>query len=66
MKKLNDNSQFQKAIDLYEHHITIENKQNTSLAVNQALKACTELGDIKCGKDIHKTLSASRMNNSSI
>ena len=35
MKKLNDNCQFQKAIDLCKDQIKKENKENTSLAVNQ-------------------------------
>jgi hypothetical protein len=63
MKRLNDNGQFGKAMSLYEDEIRKENKQSTSLAVNQALKACIELGDIKRGKDIHKSLSSFMANN---
>lgn len=63
MKNLNDNRQFKKAIDLYESEIKKETTQNTSLAVNQALRSCIELADIKRGKDIHKNLSVSMMNN---
>jgi hypothetical protein len=66
MKKLNDNDQYQKAINLYEDQIKKQNQKSSSLAVNQALKACVELGDIKRGKDIHKTLSASMANNTFI
>jgi hypothetical protein len=63
MKKLNDNRQLQKAIELYEDQIKKENKQNTSLAVNQALKACIELDDIKRANDISNKLSPTRANN---
>jgi flagellin-specific chaperone FliS len=63
MNKLNDNRQFQKAITLYEDQIRKQNQQNTSLAVNQALKACIELNDIKRAIDIHKNLSSSLTNN---
>lgn len=66
MKKLNDNGQFRKAMDLYEHQIRKDNKQNTSLAVNQALKACIELDDIKRGKEIYENLSTSIKKNSFI
>lgn len=66
IKKLNDNGQFEKAIDLYEDQIKKPNKQNTSLAVNEALKACIELDDIKRAKDIYKNLSPSMVNNSFI
>jgi uncharacterized protein (DUF342 family) len=66
MKKLNDNSQYQKAISLYENHIEKQNKQATTLAINQALRACVELDDIKHGKDIHKNLSAFMKNNTFI
>ncbi|CAF2853700.1 unnamed protein product [Rotaria sp. Silwood2] len=66
MKKLNDNGQFQKAIDLYEDQIEKQNKRSTSLIVNQALKACIELNDIKRGKDIYKNLCPSMANNSFI
>ncbi|CAF1431394.1 unnamed protein product [Rotaria sp. Silwood1] len=66
MKNLNTNSQFRKALDLYEYEIKKENKQKTSLAVNQALKACVELGDIERGKNIHKNLSPTMINNSFI
>ena len=63
MQKLNKNRQYKKAIDLYEYEMKKENKQKTSLAVNQALKACAELGDIERGRDIHKNLSPTMTNN---
>ena len=43
---------FKEAIELYENQIKKQNKRSTSLAVNQALKACIELDDIKRAKDI--------------
>ena len=63
MKRFNDNRQFQKAIHLYEDQIRKENKQNDSMAVNQALKACIELNDIERAKDIHKNLTSQMINN---
>jgi hypothetical protein len=66
IKKFNDNGQFEKAIGLYEDQIKKQNKAITSLIINQALKACIELDDIKRGKDIHKNLSPSMINNSFI
>ena len=63
MKKLNDNEQYRETIILYKDQIKKQNKQSTSLIINQALKACIELDDIKCGKDIHKSLSPYMINN---
>ncbi len=58
IKQLNDNGEFQKAIDLYEDQIKKQNKQNNGFVVSQALKACLELDDIKRAKDILKNLSS--------
>ncbi|CAF3240268.1 unnamed protein product [Rotaria socialis] len=63
MKKLSDNGQFKKAIDLYEDQVKKDKNQNTSLAVNQALKSCIDLDDIKRGKYIHENLSSTRKKN---
>ena len=57
MKRLNDKGQFHQTVTLYEDQIRKQNKQATTLAVNQALKACIELDDITRAKDIHKNLS---------
>ena len=56
MKKLNDNGQFKKAIDLYENQIKKQNKQTNGFVVSQALKACLQLDDIKRAKDISNKL----------
>jgi hypothetical protein len=63
MKRLNDNGQCHQAITLYEDQIKKQNIQATTLAVNQALKACIELNDIERGKNIHKNLSPYMSNN---
>ncbi len=66
MKKLNDNRQFKEAIELYENQIKKQNKRISTLSVNQALKACIELDDIKRAKEISQNLSLSMTNNSFI
>ncbi|CAF1312065.1 unnamed protein product, partial [Didymodactylos carnosus] len=66
MKKLNDNGQFEKALTLYEDQIEKQNKQSTNFTIDQVLKACIELGDIKRAKDIHNKLSPTMANNSFI
>ncbi|CAF1052345.1 unnamed protein product [Adineta steineri] len=63
MKRLNDNQQYRETIILYKDQIKKQKKQSTSLIINQVLKACIELDDIKCGKDIHKNLSSYMLNN---
>ncbi|CAF1530896.1 unnamed protein product [Adineta ricciae] len=63
MKRLNDTNQFKKALSLYQKEIEKTNKSVSSLVINQALKACVELSDIKHGKDIHKNLSPYLSNN---
>ncbi|CAF1176726.1 unnamed protein product [Didymodactylos carnosus] len=55
IKQLNDHKQYQKAIALFETHIQYQLPTNP--AINQALKACIELADLKRGSDIHQSLS---------
>ncbi|CAF1460685.1 unnamed protein product, partial [Adineta ricciae] len=55
MKLHNDNKQFKKVLELFDHH----NKNNSAqtcynLVITQVLKACAHLGDIKRGKVIHE------------
>ena len=66
MKRLNDTNQFKKALSLYRNEIEKTNKPASSLVINQALKACVELSEIKHGKDIHKNLSPNLSHNSFI
>ena len=63
MKQLNDIGQYQKVIELYESQVQQQQQKRTTLVVNQALKACIELGDLKHGSDIHKSLSPYFINN---
>lgn len=58
MKVLNDNKQFEKVIKLfyeYTENNTIE--QCSNWIIIQTLKACTQLGDLKRGMDIHQQVS---------
>jgi hypothetical protein len=55
MKNLNDRKEFVKAIALFDKHK--HQQMPTDRAVVQALKACTRLGDLKHGVNIHKQLS---------
>ena len=65
MKALNDAGQFRKTIALFEVQVK-QQQRPTTLAVNQALKACIELGDARRGAEIHRSLSTSLANNSFI
>ena len=54
MKKFNDRKEFDKVIALFDKH---KNEQiPTDRSIVQVLKACTRLGDIKYGVNIHKEL----------
>ena len=64
MKMLNDRKEFAKAIALFDRHKSQEIP--TDRAIVQALKACTRLGDVKCGVNIHKQLSNHSLKNSYI
>ncbi len=61
LKQLNANKQYEKVINLFENYI----QQNipTDIAINQTLKACIELGDLKRGYDIHQRLSSESKQN---
>ena len=62
IKKLNDLKQFKNAIALFDKHD--RSRQSNPIAMNQALRACIELGDFQKGKDIHRQLSPYLMKNS--
>ncbi len=61
LKQLNANKQYEKVINLFENYI----QQNipTDIAINQTLKACIELGDLKRGSDIYQRLSSQSKQN---
>jgi len=61
LKQLNANKQYEKVIDLFENYT----QQNipTDIAINQTLKACIELGDLKRGSDIYQRLSSQSKQN---
>ncbi|CAF5011819.1 unnamed protein product, partial [Rotaria sp. Silwood1] len=59
MKMLNNNKQFERALELfdkYREETTIEKCSNWIII--QALKACTEIGDLQRGSNIHNLLSS--------
>lgn len=63
LKRLNDNRQFKKSIALFSAHIE---KQPNAFAVNQALRACIELGEVNRGIQIYHNLSSSMTDNAFI
>ena len=63
MKRLNDSRQFKKSLALFDTHTK---QQLNAFAVDQALKACIQLNDIKRGIQIHHTHASSFVNNSFI
>ncbi|CAF3429058.1 unnamed protein product [Rotaria sp. Silwood2] len=58
MKLLNDNKQFEKALDLFNKYKTKSNEQYSNWSLIQALRACTEIGDLQCGSNIHNLVSS--------
>jgi hypothetical protein len=65
MKVLNDAKQFRKTLELFNKNKE-KNNINTcsSSIIIQALKACSQLGDLQCGSSIHRLIS-SRIKNDS-
>ena len=63
IKQLNDAKQFQKAIDLFNTNYQHQQSNLSALTVNQALKACIELGDFNHAIDLHQRLSSKLLNN---
>jgi hypothetical protein len=59
MKMLNADEQYTKVLDLFEQHKQ-ENSINplSSSVIIQALKACTQMGDLRRGRDIHRLVSS--------
>ncbi|CAF1320958.1 unnamed protein product [Adineta steineri] len=61
LKQLNMNKQYKKVIDLFDNYIQKNNPSD--LVINQTLKACIELGDIKRGSSIYQRLSSQSKQN---
>lgn len=64
MKELNGRGEYRKTLDLFRANLN--ERQRTTLAVNQALKASIELGDLQQGEAIHRSLSPYLIKNSFI
>jgi hypothetical protein len=57
MKILNDNKQFEKALKLFDTYKEKDIKTISSFVITQALKACTQAGDIQRGLTISDLVS---------
>ncbi len=66
MKILNDEKQFEKALNLFEIYKQKNIDDNSSMIITQALKACTHIGDLQRGLTIYHRLSSSLKNDSYI
>lgn len=67
MKKLNDQKQYEKCLDLFDKYQQInKNKPFSSLSVTQALKACTRIGDFQRGLTIASILPSRLKNDPTI
>jgi hypothetical protein len=62
MKFLNDNKQFEKALQLFDKHKKNNTETFSSLIITQALKACTHLKDLQRGSTIHRLISSDMKN----
>jgi hypothetical protein len=58
MKKLNADEQYARVIDLFEQHKQANINQLSSSIIVQALKACTQMGDLQRGQEIHRLASS--------
>jgi hypothetical protein len=66
MKQLNDKKQFKKALELFDECKKSNPETPSDFIINQALKACTEIGDIHRGSSIHHLLTSKTKKNSYI
>ena len=60
MRRLNQRKQFTKTLDLFDKHQ--HRGTLTDRIIVQALKACTQLGSLERGQNIHKKLSSQLKN----
>jgi hypothetical protein len=66
MKILNNTKKFNESLDLFDKHKEKNIKQLSSLVINQALKACAQIGDLQRGSNIHYLISSRIKNDSSV
>jgi hypothetical protein len=57
MKIFNDNKQFEKALKLFDTYKEKDISAKSSFVITQALKACTQTGDIQRGLTIYNLVS---------
>ena len=59
MKMLNDKKQFEQALHLFDQNNDDNSiKTCSSLTITQALKACSQIGDLQRGRMIHQLISS--------
>ncbi|CAF4050201.1 unnamed protein product [Rotaria magnacalcarata] len=66
MKFFNDEKQFKKTLQLFDKHKEQNIETCSNSIIIQALKACTQLRDLKRGSLIHRLISSQIKNDSSI
>ena len=60
MKQFNDDKKYDQVLQLFDKYTKDNNpKSIPSRIATQAIKACTQMGDLKRAKDIHRRLSSS-------
>ena len=64
MKFLNDNKQFKKTLELIDKHKEKNIEKLSNFVLTQVLKACSGIGDLQRGSNIHHLVS-SRLKNDS-
>ncbi len=57
MKLLNDQKQFKKALELFDQYKNNKIETCSDHTINQALKACANIGDLQRGLTIHHMIS---------
>ena len=63
MKQFNDDKKYDQVLQLFDKYTKENNPRSIpSRIVTQAIKACTQTGDLKRAKDIHRRLSSSIAN----
>lgn len=58
MKIFNQEKQFRKVLDLFDLHKNNLSTDFSNMIISQVLKACTQLGDLRQGTDIHRRFSS--------
>ncbi|CAM4786417.1 unnamed protein product, partial [Rotaria magnacalcarata] len=66
MKFFNDEKQFKKTLQLFDKHKEQNIETCSNSIIIQALKACTQLHDLKRGSLIHRRISSQIKNDSGI